>query len=311
MEHSSLLQDELSTKGYCIIDNCLPIHLLRQLSEEISMLEDVLKSSPNSVSISDDEQLIIIKPNVLELTLVERSNLLIHNERLVSMIPALYSIWQDRLSTARAFRSCCPCLSSLQELDQLKIAMIKRGGCFPCHTDTQSDTNRLLSVTLYLEECIQGSDDVNPHGGELRIYPYPLSDPVDIRPVFGRMVLFSAGHTFHRVMKSNRSNRTCISMMFYGSDSDSSRETGVPPAVFPFKPEGYPAHVFHRRRLLMPLLYMDEFRRSILESFYDGNGGVEAVEGRAAEYFVHKCRLMRLAGTPNSQLMIQYRLLHP
>jgi len=170
---------------------------------------------------------------------------------------------------------------SITGLDQIKVALIKHGGCFPCHTDTTFETSRQLSVTIYLDE--EYSNDSTEHsscscdGGELRIYPFPAGHVTDIKPVFGRMVLFSACNTFHRVLPSQQEKRTCLSFMFYGKEqclasgvSDSchthSYSTAYPYALPDWSPE-----VYQWRTVVTPLIFFDEFLFSIWDAFMDLN----------------------------------------
>jgi hypothetical protein len=207
-EGSASLDDKLKRQGFCVIDDALPPHVLSQLAEEIFMMEEELKASPNRVASSDDSFLILTKPNVHELTIVQRTKLLIENRGLLKLIATLNSMWDKRLDLVNVFKTSCSTLGSLTCLDQVKVALINKGGCFPCHTDTQVDTGRVLSVTIYLDEDYpdrrspqqqqqtndnvpsQQADTESNDGGQLRIYPFDSengAEPIDVCPYYGRM----------------------------------------------------------------------------------------------------------------------------
>lgn len=316
------LNENLISKGYCIVEDALPIDVLRTLAEEIALLDDVLLVSSAKLLISETEHVMLSKPQVFELTIVQRSKLLIENEHLLSLIPTLKSIWDSNSDLVKIFKSSAPALSTLSALDQVKVAVIKPGGCFPCHTDVQLGTGRVLSVTLYLDEVEEQESECNnvndpsrveedryPHivdNGELRVYPYPATldenvSPVDIMPHFGRMVLFSASTTYHRVLQSKREHRLCLSLMFYGTEPCSTLDTNL---------DSSPNATLSRfRNILTPLIYFDEFCKSMREAFND-SGAFNATSiadpkkrhrkyqvDRAIRYFTDRC-LHAVAETP-------------
>jgi hypothetical protein len=126
-EGPSTLDNNLRNNGYSVIENALPLHILQGLAEEIEMLEGVLKSSPNRLSVSDSDIAIITKPGVNELSIIERSSLAIDNNGLIALLENLKSFWINRIAVMEAFRSSCSSLSSLTTLDQVKVAMITKG----------------------------------------------------------------------------------------------------------------------------------------------------------------------------------------
>jgi 2OG-Fe(II) oxygenase superfamily len=88
------------------------------------------------------------------------------------------------------------------------------GGCFPIHVDSDPSVDkRVVTAILYLNENWR-----KEHGGELRLYPFPLKSPVDIDPVDGRLVLLSSTEMYHRVMPS-RASRYAITLWLFGSVS--------------------------------------------------------------------------------------------
>ncbi len=56
------------------------------------------------------------------------------------------------------------------------------------------------------------------HGGELRLLPFPLAPPADVAPVAGRLALFCATTTLHRVLPARCNKPRCVlSLWFAGA----------------------------------------------------------------------------------------------
>ena len=121
------LNDDLSRQGFAVVDNALPHEILCALSEEIQMLEDILKASPNRLATSDTDHVVLIKPHVHELSIVERSSLAVENTAILKLAKHLHSFWRNRVAITDAFRSSCESLGSLMSLDQVKVAVIQKG----------------------------------------------------------------------------------------------------------------------------------------------------------------------------------------
>jgi hypothetical protein len=86
------------------------------------------------------------------------------------------------------------------------------GGCFPIHVDSDPSVDkRVITAILYLNENWN-----KDHGGELRLYPFPLKSPVDLAPVDGRLVLLSSTEMHHRVLPS-RATRYAITIWLFGT----------------------------------------------------------------------------------------------
>ncbi len=49
-------------------------------------------------------------------------------------------------------------------------------------------------------------------GGQLRLFPFPFSPPVDIAPLSDRLVLFASTRMMHRVLPSSASERACFTI---------------------------------------------------------------------------------------------------
>ena len=272
------LDSHLLSRGYCIVEDVFDHEILLEIRDEIILLDECckLESSPNSLQGREGEELILTKPGIFEWSLVLRSEK-VAGEGTMSMVPRLKSLWEDRSKLVSILQSSGEVLSTLTDLDQLKVAVIREGGAFAVHTDTLPSTGRTLSATIYLNENYRQGID----GGELRILPFPYS-PVDIAPTFGRMVLFSSCNLFHRVLPSHMEQRYCLSLMFYGSDPTFPR----PQAVSGLS-AAMSASLLADCRALTPLAYQDEFERSIQEAFEtpDQHNAVCS----AVERFVRTC----------------------
>jgi Rps23 Pro-64 3,4-dihydroxylase Tpa1-like proline 4-hydroxylase len=255
---SKNLNSELLSQGYCVIDNIFENSILQEIQDEIVMLDECckLESSPNSLQGKDGEELILTKPGIYEWSLVLRSER-VAGEGTMEMVPRIQSLWENRDELVSTLQSSCEVLSTITALDQVKVAIIRQGGAFAVHTDTLPTTGRTLSITIYLNDDYRQEE----HGGELRVLPFPY-ESVDVAPLMGRMVLFSSCNLFHRVLPSRLDRRFCLSLMFYGSNP------GFPcPPPVPGLPAQVSARLLSERRALTPLVFEEEFKRSIAEAF--------------------------------------------
>ena len=83
------------------------------------------------------------------------------------------------------------------------------GGCFPLHFDGDpSLDDRVITAVLYLNP-----DWSESHGGHLQLVPFP-ERPVDVAPLFDRLVLFASHDTLHRALPS-QNVRFCVTLWFY------------------------------------------------------------------------------------------------
>ncbi len=278
LARSKNLNYELLTQGYCVIDNVFDVSILQEIQDEIVLLDECckLESSPNSLQGKDGEDLILTKPGIYEWSLVLRKER-VAGEGTMAMVPRIQSLWENRDQLVSTLHSSCEVLSTITALDQVKVAIIKEGGAFAVHTDTLPTTGRTLSITIYLNDDYRQED----HGGELRILPFPY-ESVDVAPTLGRMVLFSSCNLFHRVLPSRLDRRFCLSLMFYGSDPSFP----CPPPV-PGLPATLSARLLSERRALTPLVFEEEFKRSIEEAF--GRPDQDSAVRSAIERFVRTC----------------------
>jgi len=99
------------------------------------------------------------------------------------------------------------------------------GACFPYHFDSdRAVDSRIVTAILYL------NPDWRPlHGGELQLLPCPLA-PVELEPLFDRLVLFSSVDMLHRVQPS-WATRLFLTLWFYSADSADASAPRIEPEV--------------------------------------------------------------------------------
>lgn len=126
--------------------------------------------------------------------------------------------------------------------------------CFPMHYDTDYQLDsRTITAIFYLNK-----DYTSQNGGQLRIYPTPFH-PIDIEPIFNRLVLFSSPFSLHRVLPSN-SHRFCFTIWI---SSDKKFEIKKDKSFWNelMNPKA--------RNLLSKYIYSNEWAISIEESHLD------------------------------------------
>ncbi|CAE6923639.1 egl-9 [Symbiodinium sp. CCMP2592] len=164
--------------GYAIVDNALPSELCATLRHELdTLLEQGQMWDSQSYSLSEGA----VHHNISETTLdfLEAR----------THAPTFAEIEKDQ-GLLRILRRL-PALKGLS-MQHLRLQVNRgNGGCYTMHTDSgvsepADGAVQVLRATalFYLNEGWQ-----EEHGGELRLYPYPLP-PVRIAPLSGRLVLF-------------------------------------------------------------------------------------------------------------------------
>mmetsp|Transcript_7177 Transcript_7177/g.18412 ORF Transcript_7177/g.18412 Transcript_7177/m.18412 type:complete len:237 (+) Transcript_7177:94-804(+) len=147
------------------------------------------------------------------------------------------------------------------------------GGCFPVHSDSDEllDDRRITAI-FYLNAGWEPS-----HGGQLRLYPFPLSPPIDVPPVNDRVVLFSATRMPHRVLPSSAAVQRCcftcwLSNSPHRSRAQSGRLSSAEPPLEGLTPAQAAAFLLHPsvRKHLVKLVHGREWRQSLRESHPEG-----------------------------------------
>lgn len=202
--------------GYAIVDNALPGELCATLRQELdTLLEQGQMWDSQSYSLNEGA----LHHNICETTL-DYLEARAH-------APTFAEIEKDQglLRTLRRL----PALRGLS-MQHLRLQVNRgNGGCYTMHTDSgvsepdRADAVQVLRATalFYLNEGWQ-----EEHGGELRLYPYPLP-PVRIAPLSGRLVLFEP-RMVHEVLP-NFHKRYCFTLWCATSmtSSAASRSLGT------------------------------------------------------------------------------------
>ncbi|CAE7489390.1 egl-9 [Symbiodinium natans] len=200
--------------GYAIVDNALPGELCATLRGELDTLLE-RGQMWDSQSYSEEEG--AVHHDICETTLDFRDAR--------AHAPTFAQIENDQ-GLLRILRRL-PALKGLS-MQHLRLQINKgHGGCYTMHTDSgisepegAGGAVQVLRATalFYLNEGWE-----KEHGGELRLYPYPLP-PVRIPPVSGRLVLFEP-RMVHEVLPNFR-KRYCFTLWCANSlTSSAARST--------------------------------------------------------------------------------------
>lgn len=161
------------------------------------------------------------------------------------------------------------------------------GACFPIHLDTDEAVDgRRVTAIFYA-----GGGDGAGRAGALRLWPTLDADaPVDVAPLAGRAVLFSAARMPHRVLPTTTPGRTCFTVWL------SSRRPRPPPPPLAsiiaslLAARATPADARRTllaepdgRRALAAVRLSTEWRASLVESHQPGPALDAALAARAAD----------------------------
>lgn len=318
------LSNNLFSNGFSIVDNILSLNSLNKLYSEIELLynSNWMEPSGNILQYFEGE-IVKIKPNVYERSLVMK-NEIIAGLSTMNLIPTLYEFWNQRqLLTEILTRKTGIVITSL---DQIKVAAIEEGGSFMIHTDKMPNTTRILTMTLYLNNTKEEyNQEEGGHLRVYPLINHAYPHIVDICPIFGRAVLFSSTNLPHRVLPSKSSIRYCISFFFYGetyfpllSIPSNNLITNLS-SISLLSPSSSSSSSFEQLLLtnqsteslllghyitdsqlhlilekfrreysdLCPLIYQNEYCRSIYESFSDNEN--DEIVHSAVQFFNQKC----------------------
>ena len=267
----------LQHDGFCVVDGCYESPWLAAAREEILLANKHGCMATNHTHVlvpggdgAATRREVVAKQHVHELDSVVSGHL-------VDVLPCARELQRD-LAVRSAIDQHLPHLGMRSGEQPLKLQFnAGYGGCFPMHTDAdftsaeQAD-NRVLTALLFLNPEHQPE-----HGGQLRLYPL-LTEPVDIEPIDGRMVLFSSTLMLHRVLPSRPGpeHPRCVTTIWFHGDTSpdaggvlarrktaakmplSQNATAVDVAIFLLQP--------CYRSLTARLLYAQEWSDSIKES---------------------------------------------
>jgi hypothetical protein len=207
--------------GYAVVDGALDGTMDTDIGTNDATLAETLRSELISLASTPG----LMRPNatVLVHDTGTRSRLPKRNifeaelhaldESTLRSVPALRAVSEDR-SLLTLLNIALP--SHAQNQLHYQVVKVQRnagfGGCFPLHFDSDEDVDsRRITALTYLNPDWRRGD-----GGELVLYPFPVSEPVLIEPKMGRVVLFSASNMCHRVLPSLGKERLCFTRWFFG-----------------------------------------------------------------------------------------------
>jgi hypothetical protein len=188
----------LQNQGYAVIDKIFGDEIALQLRDEVKSLRNHMHKNCTHLVSSDNRRLLTPKKDIYEAELLQPEtqalaplcSLLQHDHTLrKALSPAPKSFDTNAASATTAHLSHQAIKLQWNAGD---------GGCFPMHFDSDASVdNRVITAIWYQNENWKPE-----HGGELRLYPFPLASPVDIAPILDRLVLFSSLKMVHRVLPS-------------------------------------------------------------------------------------------------------------
>eukprot|EP00242_Pyramimonas_sp_CCMP2087_P007191 CAMPEP_0198202626 /NCGR_PEP_ID=MMETSP1445-20131203/5815_1 /TAXON_ID=36898 /ORGANISM="Pyramimonas sp., Strain CCMP2087" /LENGTH=344 /DNA_ID=CAMNT_0043873645 /DNA_START=572 /DNA_END=1603 /DNA_ORIENTATION=- len=263
-----LVADALRTDGFVVVDGALGSSCADRLVEEMQDIRNTPHMIKNATHLVKDGQTRHLEKD----SIWEMDTLSSHwpeVQKLAHMFGRLHTDFT--LGTTLNVHLPELCLDS----QALKVQWNNGGGgCFPLHFDSDRDLDRRqVTAIVYLNKDWTPKD-----GGQLRVYPFP-SAPVEIEPVFDRMVLFSSPNMLHRVMPSHRP-RMCFTVWYSSSCPPApSISTGALPPSAVAKASASRLLLDHRyRKMLAKAIYADEWAESIRQSHEDSEARTHALE---------------------------------
>jgi Rps23 Pro-64 3,4-dihydroxylase Tpa1-like proline 4-hydroxylase len=245
--------DQLLRVGYVVLDHAVSAHTARAIRAEVGQLAQgkmLFRNSTRLVRLGRVQE--IEKIGVWEQEMSD--------DKVQRCVPHLHQYCMNS-EVMHQLNHGAKGKFDLVRQDVKVQVNVGNGACFPMHADSDGTVDdRKITAIVYLNEEWEEGD-----GGELRLYPFPFQ-PVDIRPIFGRMVIFSSVNMLHRVLPSVKP-RYCFTMWLSGSIAaensanpgcvDSSH-TGELERVLLSRPD--------LRLLLAKVIYAREWADSITES---------------------------------------------
>ena len=235
----------LASDGFAVVDGATGRGLAARLKGEVLALREacLLESSPNALG-----DALETKTGVQELLLHGAGSPLVSSARVVAaraLCPSLrdFASGPGKVVARR--------LGPKMYVDEVKAQFQDgAGSCFPCHYDTSSESKRRATCILYLNEEFKG--------GHLRILPLG-SSPVDIAPIFDRLVIFSSTAVLHRTTPTF-CPRACVSFWIGSSDPTFFLPTG----------QSCASCRSYDKRTLTQLAHHEEYRASFEAAFPKG-----------------------------------------
>lgn len=208
----------LQNQGYAIVDNIFGNEIALQLRDEVKAIRNYMHLNCTHLISNAGNRSLLPKKDIYEAELIQPEtqavapmcSLLQHDDSLRKALSPALEIKPSAPAPAPA-----PSTAASRHLSHQAIKLqwnAGDGGCFPMHFDTDASVdNRVITAIWY-----QNPGWEPEHGGQLRLYPFPLGHPVDISPVLDRMVLFSSGKMVQRVLPSFN-DRYCFTIWLSAS----------------------------------------------------------------------------------------------
>ncbi|KAI8465255.1 MAG: prolyl 4-hydroxylase [Monoraphidium minutum] len=235
----------LQAKGYAVVDGALPPAAAAALRAEI----DALRSAPG-----------LMRPNCTHLVTGGGAPELLPKAQITEAeitLDAAAAAAAPLLAAADADGSLAVLLSLFLPRLRLGGQATKAqfnaggGGAFPIHTDTE--------------------EELDGHGGELRLYPFPAAPPVDVAPLDGRMVLFS-------VLPSH-APRYCFTAWLSQAAGRGPQRAPPRPAPPPPPPAGaHPEAAASARAAALRFLLHPAMRRHVVKLAYSNEWAASLAE---------------------------------
>ena len=233
--------ESLTRRGYAVVDGFLGetwCHLLRD--DIITLAERRLLGRNATHLVRQGTTSLLEKTNIFETELGA-------HEEARDAAPHLATLYNDRTLRDRLRE----CVGGPLRSQSLKVQLNHgKGGSSPLHFDGDPLLDdRVITAVLYLNPDWSDAD-----GGHLQLVPFPET-PVDVAPLFDRLVLFASHDTLHRALPS-QNVRFCVTLWFYrtepGGGAAIADETKA------------------ERRLMARYAYREAWARSIRESHAPG-----------------------------------------
>jgi len=267
-DSSARVVEQLSSKGYAIVDDGIDPEGARILLDEMKALRaDGAFVENKTVFTKAGEKFELVKPNVLEF---EAHNASAARKEIAPTFAALAddASFMNRLNLKMRWDEPTRALVKMSVKLQVNAG---NGGCFPIHFDSDASLDsRRLTVLSYLNENWAPGD-----GGELVLYPFPR-EKVTVEPKFGRVVLFSSQFGLHRVLPSNAKERFMFTMWCFASTMQEPRKMEVPGSDAMLQLRGLLS--LSIRKHLAKVVLADEWATSIVEAHADDDARTVALQ---------------------------------
>jgi hypothetical protein len=271
----------LASDGYACVDSILPTGLTSRLRSEVLSLyqQGAMHQNHTHLLSAAGSAKLLAKQAIHEAEITM--------DAAIQAKAPLCSRFQDDSSLRVLLSLHLPFLTLGSSATKLQV---NTGGSFPLHLDSdEAHDMRRITAIFYLNP-----PSPSAQGGQLRLYPWPSSAPIDIDPINNRLVLFSSTRMLHRVLpfQCNQESdllRVCFTVWLSavqrrqrrvpGSSSSSPKQTLSSMLSSATREERIKALLHPEiRQHVLRLVYEDEWRQSIEQSHPEGEGRSMAIQ---------------------------------